>query len=509
MKSKLFLTLFFYWLLLSTANLVASEIRVGFTTDALTLDPANHRDRETETIIRNMYDGLLTRTPSMEVIPELAVSWKQIDLQTFEFQLRRGVKFHSGDEMTAEDIRYTFERLTKKGGLGNGLTSPRQSLLAPLKEIKVVGKYAVHFILDQPWPFLPAMLPLQEVVSKKFVERVGTKKMATHVNGTGPFKLLQWNKGKSIIMERFEHYYGGALAIPPVGKACVSKVIFEVIPDNEARVSALLSGKVDIINELPMSALKRVHANPKTRVAKVRGTRTFFVVLNNTKPPFNDLRVRKALNHSINKQLLVNELIGGHATAVNGVLSPDAFAFNSKLPAYQYDSSKARKLLAEAGYPDGISVSMEVTETHKKKAEALAKMMRKVGIQVKIVVDKKTTIKQKWLLEKKQGDMWLTSWGNSSLDPVGILVPTLRTKGRGNYSGYSNSRVDQLLDSAGMEINRRKRASLYREAQLIINKEAPWVFLAVPHDLYGISTKIKGWQPGSDSRINLHDACKN
>jgi peptide/nickel transport system substrate-binding protein len=199
------------------------ELRVGFSEDALTMDPGSHRDRQTETIIRNMYDGLLTRDSEMNVVPELAESWRAIDIKTYEFKLRKGVKFHDGRLLTAADIKFTFERLITEGAIREQ-TSPRKGLLGPLKKVGVVGPHTVHFVLDEPWPMLPAMLPFQEVVSKTFVKKVGSRGIATLVNGTGPFKLVEWRKGDSVIMERFEAYYGGATDIPPVGKACVDRV---------------------------------------------------------------------------------------------------------------------------------------------------------------------------------------------------------------------------------------------------------------------------------------------
>src|SRR5690606_209817 len=136
----------------------ADELRVGFTQDPLTLDPANHRKRETETILRDMYDGILTRDAQMNVVPELAESYRQVDPTPWEFTIRKGVTFHDGDTFDAEDVKFTFDRLTVENAMG-GQTSPRKGLLGPLKEVQVVDPYTVRFILEEPWPILPAMLP--------------------------------------------------------------------------------------------------------------------------------------------------------------------------------------------------------------------------------------------------------------------------------------------------------------------------------------------------------------
>lgn len=486
----------------------AADIRVGFTLDALTLDPANHRKRETQTILRNLYDGLLTRDAKMNVVPELAESIRQIDATTYEFKLRKGVKFHNGDPMTAEDVKFSFDRLTKENAMG-GQTSPRKSLLGPLKDTVVVDSHTVRMVLSASWPILPAMLPFQEVVSKKFVEANGSDALATMVNGTGPFKLVEWRKGDAVIMERFNDYYGGAAAIPPVGKACVDRVIFKVIPENASRVAALLSGDVDIVNELPAHTVKQVEANANTRVMSVRGTRSFYLALNTKTAPLNDLRVRQALAHAIDKKLLIDRILGGHATAINAILSPDAFAFDASLSGYAHDAERAKKLLADAGFKDGIDLTLDTEGAQKETAEAIAAVARRGGFRIRVVVSEGSQLQTKWLTKKEAGagEMFFSSWGNGSLDPYDIFDPTHMSGARGNSSGYSNPALDKLLTDGAAELDQAKRAALYKQAQAIIARDVPYVYLWVPADLYGVSKRLSGWQPSADSRINLHDAC--
>ncbi len=485
----------------------AKDLRVGYTLDAFNLDPANHRNRETETIIRNMFDGLVTRDAGMKVVPELAESWKQVDPVTYDFKIRKGVTFHDGTPLTAEDVRFSFERIVKPNAL-DGQTSPRKDLVGPVKEVSVVGGDTVRFVLTEPWPILPAMLPFQEMVSKAFVEKVGNQGMATKPNGTGPFKLVEWRKGDSIIMERFDNYYGGSPNIPPVGKACVDRVIFRTIPENASRVAALLAGEVDLISELPAADMKRVEANSATRVMTVNGTRTFFVALNTKKKPFDDVRVRQAANHAINKKLIIDRVLLGTAVPLNGVMSPDAFGFHKDLPEYKYDPERAKKLLTEAGYPNGVEVTLDVEGQFKDTAEALASMLTRAGIKTSVAVGEGATLRTKFAAKgERKGDMFFISWGNGSLDPADIFVPTLRTGDRANFAAYSNPEVDKLLDAANTEIDQAKRAEMYRKGQAIVNAEAPWIFLWLPQDIYGVSKRLRGWQPSADARINLHRAC--
>ncbi|WP_379910477.1 ABC transporter substrate-binding protein [Marinobacterium aestuariivivens] len=347
------------------------------------------------------------------------------------------------------------------------------------------------------------------MVSKKFVEEVGSQGMAGQVNGTGPFRLKEWRKGDAIIMEKFDDYYGGSSEIPPVGPACVDRAVFKVIPESASRVAALLSGDVDIINELPPHAISQVTQSPNAEVVTVNGTRSFFISLNNQKPPFDDVRVRQAANYALNKKLIIDRILNGKATPISGILSPDAFSHDPDLPTYDYDLEKARQLLAEAGYPDGLDVTLDVEGGFKDIAEAVGSVLTKAGIRTRLVVGEGTMLKQEWLSadQAREGDMWFTSWGNGSLDPVDIFDPVLATGARGNSAGYSNPELDSLLSQAGTLMDADKRTELYHQAQAIVNRDAPLIFLWVPQDIYGVSKRLSGWQPSADSRINLHDAC--
>lgn len=483
----------------------AREVRVGIAQDALTLDPANHRNRETETIIRNMMDGLLTRDADMRIRPELAESWRQVDAKTYEFRIRPGIRFHSGDALTATDIKFTFDRLVKSNAMG-GQTSPRKGLLGPLEDTVLVDERTVRMVLAQPWPILPAMLPFQEVVNHRQVERVGQEGMQTRPDGCGPFKLAEWRRGEAVIMDRFADYYGGSTEIPVAGPAQIDRAIFRVMPENSARVAGLLAGEVDIISELPASAMRQVEASRNAQVMKVNGTRSFFVALNLAKKPFDDLRVRRALNHALDKGAIISRILNNTATPLRGVMSPDAFGFNPDLPEYGHDLARARALLGEAGVAQGTELVIDTTAALKEIAEAIAALLSRTGLRVRTQVWEGAVLNPMWQAadRRRDRDMYLNSWGNGALDPSDIMVPTLRTGGRGNFAGFSNAEVDRLLDAAETEADQAKRAEMYRRAQAIVTDQAPWIFLWLPQDIYGVAKRVQNWRPQADSRINLH-----
>jgi peptide/nickel transport system substrate-binding protein len=492
--------------LAAAAPTAASEIRVGITADIQTLDPQNYRDRTTQMVIGNLCDGFFLRTgrdPELAVIKE----WVESDGgKTIDVTIRDGVKFHDGSVLTAEDVKFTFDRMTKDGAI-DGKTSPRKSFVGPLTSVEVTGPLRVRLTLSAPYPILAGSLTTEPVLSKRFVERVGAAGMATQVNCTGPFKLAAWNRGDNIVMERFADYYGGPPTIPPAGPARFDRLTFKVIPETASRVAALLAGEIDIATEVPVFMRRQIDGSRRAKVVAVDGTRTFFVALNNTKAPFNDIRVRHAANHAVDRKLIVDKVLAGTGTLVNGVLSQDSFGSHPNLPAYAYDLRRARALLAEAGYPNGLDITLDALGANKDWAESIAQMLTEAGIRTKVQIWEGAVISPLWVNhDKKERDAYLTSWGNGGLDPNGIFNPTLATRDRGNHSGFSNPKVDELLGKAQFETDKAKRTAMYNEAEEIVNRQAPWIFLWVPQDIYGIAHTVRDWQPHPSQMMYMHRA---
>jgi peptide/nickel transport system substrate-binding protein len=350
------------------------------------------------------------------------------------------------------------------------------------------------------------MLPFQEVVNSRHAGRVGQEGMQTRPDGCGPFRLTEWRRGEAVIMERFADYYGGSTEIPGAGPAQIDRAIFRVMPENSARIAGLLAGEVDIISELPASAMRQIEASQNAQVMKVNGTRTFFVSLNTAKAPFTDVRVRRALNHALDKGAIISRILNNTATPLRGVMSPDAFAFNPDLPEYAHDVARARALLADAGVAQGTELVIDTVAALKEIAEAIAALLSRTGLRVRAQVWEGAVLNPMWQNpeRRRERDMYLTSWGNGALDPSDIMVPTLRTGGRGNSAGFSNAEVDRLLDAAETEADQAKRAAMYQRAQAIVTEEAPWIFLWLPQDIYGVARRVQNWRPQADSRINLH-----
>src|SRR3990172_639391 len=491
-----------------------------------TLDPADHRSRLSETVIRDMFDGLVTRDNISGVHNELAESLTWMDEKTLEIQLRQGVKFHDGTEMTADDVVFTFNRIIQENAIEypEAHTSPRKGLIAPLVSIEKTGDYTVVMNFSGPWPPALQLLVHQQIVPKAYLEQVGTQGFIENPIGTGPFKFVSAQPGfTEVVMERFADYYGGAPDLAPVGPACVQGAVFRVIPEASTRVAALLAGEVDIIQALPPELISTLEQTPGIQVQTVPGTQPKWVELNVNQPPFDDVRVRQALNYAVDKDLIIEAIYGGKAVALPGSLSPFNNYVNKSLKPYEYSVEKALALLAEAGYTDSngdglldkngktLSFTLDTLEEHRALAEAVAGQFRAIGLDASVRFWEYSVVKPQ--LQAGERMAYLDDWGDSAFDPVGHFEAKWHgyvegaAYGRGNFSGYSNERVNELIVQGETPPDPVERQKIYDEAQQIIYDEAPAVFLILPEEAEAASARVQNWGPAADSRVNLHDVC--
>ncbi len=489
------------------------------------IDPADHSSREAETVIRNLYDGLVTRDKTSGVHNEIAESIKWLDTKTLEIKLRKGVKFHDGSELKADDVIYTFERVFKPNAIEfpQPHTALRKGFLGPFGSAEKKDDYTVVVNFTAPWPAAMQMLVHTQIVSKAYVTKVGTKGLIEKPLGTGPFKFVSSKTGlEEVVLERFADYFGGAPDLTPVGKACVSRAVFRVIPENSTRVAALLAGEVDIITEVPAELVDTLKKVPGVQVKSVAGTRPIWMEFNVTQAPFTDVKVRQALNYAVDKNLIIKKVYNGLAQPLGGALMPTNNFADPSLKPYTYDKAKALALLKEAGWtPDASGMLMkdgkplafviDTIDSLRPVTEAVATMLRDVGIDASVRVWEYNVVRPKLLARERQA--YVGDWGDSAFDPVGHIeakwhsLVTGSTYGRGNFSGYANARVDKLIKDGEIENDVAKRKVIYNEAQKLIYDEAPALFLVLPEAIEAAAARVQNWAPASDSRENLHDVC--
>lgn len=489
------------------------------------LDPADHRSRQSETLLRNIFDGLVTRDTRNGVHLELAETTDWLDDKTLQVKLRQGVKFHDGSEMTADDVVYTFNRIIQENAIDypEAHTSPRKGLIAPLESVEKVDDYTVKFNFSGVWPPAMQLLVHQQIVPKAYLEQTGTQGFIGRPIGGGPFKFVEGQLDDQITLERFAGYWGGAPDLEPVGPACVDKVVFRVIPEASTRVAALLAGEVDIIQSVPAELVETLQQTPGIQVKTAPGTEPQWLQLNVKAPLFQDINVRQALNYAVDKDLIIEAVYGGRAVALPGPLSPFNGFVNKALKPYAYDPDKALSLLAEAGWSDSdgdgmldkngqpFTFTIDTLEDWRTLAEAVAGMFREIGLDVNVRFWEYSVVKDQLLACERQA--FLDDWGDSAFDPVGHFEAKWHTfvegqpYGRGNLMCYSNARVDELIKAGETEADSVKRQEIYDEAQQIVYDDAPAVFLILPEVAEAASERVQNWEPASDGRINLHDVC--
>jgi len=328
-------------------------IVVGLRRDAImTLDPATYRDRETETVIRNIFDGLVTRTPDGQVVPEIAESWTiSEDGRTYTFHLRDDVTFHNGAKLTAADVVFTFERVLGLGDFDE--PSPRAGLIQPAGVDVTVARVddrTVVFTFSEPFPVFLQGLVHQQIVPRAYFEEVGAEQFAKAPVGTGPFAYKAGQLNDQVELVRYDDYYGGAPDLPPAAPARLKRAVFRMLPEPSTRVAALRAGEVHIIQAVPADMVAELEKAANIDIEYAEGTRCYAVELNNAQAPFDDVRVRRAINHAVNWELICSEIYGGMATRLATCFLPSGFGYDPSVEPYTYDPARARELLREAGY---------------------------------------------------------------------------------------------------------------------------------------------------------------
>ncbi|TDX59047.1 ABC transporter substrate-binding protein [Orenia marismortui] len=456
--------------------------------DPPTLDPAHGTDSTSAKVIRNVFDGLVEFNKDLEIIPAIAKSWKvSDDGLTWTFNLRENVKFHNGNKVTADDVIYSFTRL-----LDPKTKSPRAWLFEGVegaksfqegKAEKVTGlratdDYTVEIKLTEPFtPFLSVLaMENAAIVSKDAIEEYG-EQFSQNPVGTGPFKFVEWKHDSKIVLEKNEDYYLD-------GRPYLDKLLFRIISEGTSAFAEYEQGNIyQIDSDIPDGQMSRV-LNPDGEFAdefrKVTRLGTYYFGFNVQQEPFNNKKVRKAINYAVNKKVIANVLKNGLVKPAHGILPPGMPGYNPDLEGYEYDLEKAKQLLAEAGYPDGLpgtyELSYNTAKAHQRISEAVQASLKKIGINVELMSMDWGTYIQK--VDNGNTEIFRMAWIADYPDAdnfLHVLFHSDNFGSGGNYSFYKNEEIDKMLDKARAMKPGQKRIELYQEIEKRIMDDAPWV----------------------------------
>ncbi|NLG87477.1 MAG: ABC transporter substrate-binding protein [Firmicutes bacterium] len=468
---------------------------IAMSKEAATLDMHQGVGTYTASVLFHLYDALTWRTPEGNVEPKLAESYKALDDTTWEFKLRKDVKFHNGEPFTAEAVKYNVERIQNPE-----YKSRLAGDFAMIERVDVIDENTVHIVTKRPYPGLPLRLTYLGMVPPKYTAEVGDAEFAEKPVGTGPYKFVEWVHGEKIVLEANEDYFLGAPKI--------KQVIFKTIPEDGTRMVALETGEADIITQVPPSELKRLESKEGLSVVSGPTTRAIFVGLDTLKGgPLAKKEVRQALNYAVNREQIVDTILQGLGKPVANLVLPQFDGYAEDIAPYPYDPEKAKELLAAAGYPDGFSTSLAVVpgsvEGVKEVAEAIAADLGQVGVKVEV----KTMEAARQLqleLEHKTDPMFMSGLGGPYADAELLIRISTGTGQR--YSNYSNPELDALVEKAASCMDDAQRDELWREVQLKLMDEAPLLYLYQRYAGYGVRDRVKGWQPRLDELVLSYGA---
>ncbi len=457
-----------------------ADLAIALSADVTSLDPQYVAIQPNVTIGWHVFDALTRVDERARIIPGIATSWRAVDPTTWEFKLRKGVKFHDGSELTAEDVAFSLARPLAIAGSPGGFAVYVRRIVSK----QIVDPYTIRLKTATPYGALPQDLNSIMIVSKKAALNATPADFDSGraMIGSGPYKFVRWARGDRVELARFDGYREE--------KPAWDKVTFRMIPSDPARTAALLAGDVDVIENVPTSDLARLRGDPKLRLAEVVSWRTIFFQLDQyraqpplvtdlegkplAKNPFMDVRVRRAISKAINRKALVERAMENVAVPAANVVSPQIFGHNPGLKPEAYDPEGARKLLAEAGYPNGFAITVSAPNNRyvndDQVAQAVAQMLTRIGIRCQVEALPFNVYLTK--ARDQQFSFAMLGWGSYAGDLAlrALLVTANSGKGNGawNWGRYSNPKLDQLVEQALDTVDEKKREALAREAGAVV-----------------------------------------
>ena len=449
--------------------------------DVTSLDP--HQGKETPAVQVNtqIFDTLVTVDPETnEVVPQIAESWEQTDDQTYVFKIREGIKFHDGSDLTAEDVKFSLDRARNSAAVSY--------IVNFIEEVTVDDDHTVTVKTTAPYaPTLRNLaIPFAAIVPKAVVEADENAFIQNPV-GSGPYKFVEWNHGDHVTLKAFDDYYAG--------KPETENLIMKVIPETSQRTIALETGEVDLAYDLAVNDIPKVNSDDKLTVYEIPSLTCWYVSMNMNKKPFDNPKVREAMSMAIDRQTIIDTINAGSGQTADAIIAPAVFGYYST-GVKEYNPTKAKELLAEAGYPNGFSTTLWVNDNQSRieMCKAMQAMLLEVGVQCNLEVLEFGS----FISRTTAGDHdlayfgWTTSSGDADYSYYSLEHST-QQGAAGNRSFLADPDVDKLIEEARSNTNEEERKELYKELAIKldeINNNIPVYYSSIN---VGANKKVEGF----------------
>ena len=468
-------------------------LTLGFEDNTKTLDPTYSIQISERRVLYLLYNTLVAIQPDFSLKPELATSWTvENEGRRYVFQLQPNVRFHDGTPFDAEAVRFNIERR-----LDETIASPQRSQLRPVIEgVEVLSPLAVAINLRAPHPGLLGDLAdragcmVSPVAAQKFGPDFGRNPV-----GTGAFKLRSWTQGTSIALDRNPDYWES-------GKPYLDAIVFRSIPNSIIGLQRLIVGEVDHVDGLAPDGLRQLEGKPGIVVQQSRVGRWYTLQYQVDKPPFDNLKLRQAMAHALERERINAITMEGRATLANGPTPPGLWWSSPDNVTYAYDPERAKALLAEGGIAPGAAITLTVPSDplYRRITQLVAEQLGAVGLRVTLAP---VALSESYARTVSRAINFVPTYWTQRADPDGLYYILFHSKGFANTTGYSNPEVDRLLEEARRTLDQGERRGLYASAKDQIMRDLPYLPLYYSADFAAISRKVNGfeWMPDSVPRF--------
>lgn len=466
------------------ATITDTDIVVAMGADIVTCDPANQNDTTSSVFMNHVYNTLMEVDDDGNLVGDLAESYEiSEDGMSYTFKLYENACFSNGDPVTAEDVKFTYERAME--------SAKTKSDVEAVDTIEVIDEKTVKMNLKKPYaPFITKTTDSGLcILSKKVVEAAGdTYGDVDTCIGSGPFVAKEWVPNDHYTLVRNENYWKEA----PI----TTSIEVRVIPEGSARTIALEAGEVDIVWNVDAIDCVNVEANPEVLLLSQPSASIEYMGMNTSKEKFSDVRVRQAINMAIDQQVFIDTIIEGRGTPANSYINAMIPGWTDEVQGYEYNIEKAKELMVEAGYPDGFDCSIYVNgDTRTRSATIVQAQLAEIGINVEISTYEWGALLE--ILTAGDHELFFLGWSNSSFDADGSTFALFHSSNfgaTGNRAWLDDDQVDSLIEAAQVETDHEKRMDLYKQIQFRLQELAPWVPIYYKDDNVGVRADLKGFR---------------